>query len=91
MAAAELARWDIRVNAIIPGSIKTNIDERTYRRNLEAVTYDIKMPAHFPPLGARRAEPEEVADLVLYLASDAGRYVTGTEVVIDAGLTLLRG
>ena len=91
MAATELARWDIRVNAIIPGSIKTNIGERTYRRNLEAVTYDIKMPAHFPPLGARRAEPEEVADLVLYLASDASRYVTGTEVVIDAGMTLLRG
>jgi NAD(P)-dependent dehydrogenase (short-subunit alcohol dehydrogenase family) len=49
------------------------------------------MPAKFPPLGGRVADPAEVADLVLYLVSDASRYVTGTEVVIDAGLTLLRG
>ncbi len=91
MAAIELARWNIRVNTIIPGSISTNIGERTYRRNLEAVTWDAKMPEHFPPLGARVAEPSEVADLVLYLVSDASRYVTGTEVVIDAGMTLLRG
>ncbi|CAA9550115.1 MAG: 3-oxoacyl-[acyl-carrier protein] reductase [uncultured Thermomicrobiales bacterium] len=91
MAATELARWNIRVNTIIPGSIRTNIGERTYRRNLEAITYDVKMPEKFPPLGARVADPTEVADLVLYLVSDASRYVTGTEVVIDAGLTLLRG
>jgi NAD(P)-dependent dehydrogenase (short-subunit alcohol dehydrogenase family) len=91
MAATELARWNIRVNTIIPGSIRTNINERTYRRNLEAVTYDVKMPEKFPPLGGRVAEASEVADLVLYLVSDASRYVTGTEVVIDAGLTLLRG
>jgi NAD(P)-dependent dehydrogenase (short-subunit alcohol dehydrogenase family) len=91
MAAIELARWNIRVNAILPGAIKTNIGERTYRRNLEAVTYDIKMPELFPPLGARSAEPSEVADLVLYLASDASRYMTGAELLIDAGYTLLRG
>jgi NAD(P)-dependent dehydrogenase (short-subunit alcohol dehydrogenase family) len=91
MAAGELARWDIRVNTIIPGSIRTSIGERTYRRNLDAVRYDIKMPEKFPPLGGRVAEATEVADLVLYLVSDASRYVTGTEVVIDAGLTLLRG
>lgn len=91
MAAIELARWDIRVNTIIPGSIRTNIGERTYQRNLDAVRYDIKMPEFFPPLGGRVADPSEVADLVLYLVSDASRYVTGTEVVIDAGLTLLRG
>ncbi len=91
MAATELARWDIRVNTIIPGAIKTNIGERTYQRNLNAVRYDITMPEKFPPLGGRVADASEVADLVLYLVSDASRYVTGTEVVIDAGLTLLRG
>lgn len=91
MAAIELARWNIRVNAILPGAIKTNIGERTYKRNLEAVTYDMKMPEHFPPLGARSAEASEVADLVLYLASDASRYMTGAELLIDAGYTLLRG
>jgi NAD(P)-dependent dehydrogenase (short-subunit alcohol dehydrogenase family) len=91
MAASELARWDIRVNTIIPGAIRTNIAERTYRRNLDAVRYDMTMPEKFPPLGGRVADPAEVADLVLYLVSAASRYVTGTEVVIDAGMTLLRG
>ncbi|MFN8538392.1 MAG: SDR family NAD(P)-dependent oxidoreductase [Thermomicrobiales bacterium] len=91
MAALELARWDIRVNTILPGAIRTNITERTYRRNLDAIRYDVKMPEKYPPLGGRVAEASEVADLVLYLVSDASRYVTGTEVTIDAGLTLLRG
>lgn len=91
MAALELARWNIRVNAILPGAIETNIGERTYRRNLEPVTYDLRLPEHFPPLGARSGRPEEVADLVLFLASDASSYITGTEVVIDAAYTLLRG
>lgn len=91
MAAVELARWDIRVNVIIPGSIKTNIQERTYQRNLEAVRWEMKMPERWPPLNNRAAAPEEVADLVLFLVSDESRYITGTEVVIDAGLSLLRG
>jgi NAD(P)-dependent dehydrogenase (short-subunit alcohol dehydrogenase family) len=91
MAAIELARWNIRVNAILPGAIKTNIGERTYRRNLEPITYDLTLPEHFPPLGGRPAEASEVADLVLYLASDASRYMTGAELLIDAGYTLLRG
>ncbi len=91
MAALELARWDIRVNTILPGAINTNIGERTYRRNLDAVRYDVRLPEKFAPLGGRSADPSEVADLVLYLVSDASRYITGTEVVIDAGGTLLRG
>lgn len=91
MAAQELARWLIRVNTIIPGSVRTNIGERTWRRNLDRVRWDITLPEHFPPLHGRPASPDEVADLVLFLASDESRYVTGTEVVIDAGLSLLRG
>jgi NAD(P)-dependent dehydrogenase (short-subunit alcohol dehydrogenase family) len=91
MAAIELARWDIRVNTIIPGAVRTNISERTYRRNLDKVRWELKMPERFPPLGGRSADASEVADLVLFLVSDESRYVTGTEVVIDAGMTLLRG
>lgn len=91
MAALELARWDIRVNVIIPGGVRTNINERTYRRNVEKVRYDVKYPEKMPPLYGRPATPAEVADLVTFLASDDSRYITGTEVVIDGALSLLRG
>jgi NAD(P)-dependent dehydrogenase (short-subunit alcohol dehydrogenase family) len=91
MAATELARWDIRVNTIIPGAIRTNIRERTSQRNLDQVRWEMKMPDRFPPLGGRSGTAEEVAELVLFLVSDESRYITGTEVVIDAGMTLLRG
>lgn len=91
MAAQELARWGIRVNTICPGAVKTNIRERTDRRNLDQVRWDVKMPEHFPPLHGRPAAASEVADVVVFLASDESGYVTGTEIYVDAGLTLLRG
>jgi NAD(P)-dependent dehydrogenase (short-subunit alcohol dehydrogenase family) len=91
MAAVELARWNIRVNTVIPGGVRTNIGERTYRRNLDAVRWEIKVPEHFPPLHGRPATADEIANVVLFLASDESRYVTGTEIVADAAASLLRG
>ena len=91
MAALELARWEIRVNAILPGAIQTNIGERTYRRNLDRVDYGFKPLAKWPPLRGESAQASEVADLVLFLASDASRYMTGAELLIDAAYTLWRG
>ena len=91
MAAIELARWDIRVNAILPGGVRTNIAERTYRRNVDRVRWDVPNPSRWPPLRGQNADPSDVADLVLFLASDASRHITGTEIVIDAAASLLRG
>jgi NAD(P)-dependent dehydrogenase (short-subunit alcohol dehydrogenase family) len=91
MAAIELARWGIRVNVILPGGVRTNIAERTHRRNLEPVTYGISMPASWPPLHGRPASPDEIANLVVFLASDDSSYMTGAEIVIDAAASLLRG
>jgi NAD(P)-dependent dehydrogenase (short-subunit alcohol dehydrogenase family) len=91
MAALELARWNIRVNAILPGAVKTNIRERTYRRNLDRVDYGFHPPATWPPLGGVPAEASEVADVVLFLASDASRYMTGAELLFDGASSLWRG
>jgi NAD(P)-dependent dehydrogenase (short-subunit alcohol dehydrogenase family) len=91
MAAIELARWGIRVNAILPGGVRTNIGEGTHRRNLEPITYGISLPASFPPLYGRAASPDEIARLLVFLASDDSSYVTGAEIVIDAAASLLRG
>ena len=91
MAALELARWDIRVNAILPGAVRTDIQARTYRRNIERVDYKFQPPTKWPPLRGESAQPSEVADLVLFLASDSSRYMTGAELLIDAAYTLWRG
>lgn len=91
MAAIELARWDIRVNAILPGSVRTNIRERTYHRNKEQVNWHSSVPERWPPLRGVPADAEDVADLIQFLASDASRHITGADIVIDGAQSLLRG
>ncbi len=91
MAAIELARWDIRVNAILPGSVRTNIRERTFHRNKDLVNWHQTVPERWPPLRGEPADPDDVADLILFLASDASRHVTGAEILIDGAQSLLRG
>lgn len=90
MTALELAQYKIRVNAICPGAIESNIDENTNRENAERAA----VPVHFPegdiPLtGGEPGRAEDVADLVHFLASDAARHITGTPVWIDGGQSLL--
>jgi glucose 1-dehydrogenase len=72
--ALELGKDGIRVNAVAPGAIAT-------KRNEEADELEDEVP-----LG-RAGEPEEVAALVSYLASDAARYVTGASFLIDGGMS----
>jgi NAD(P)-dependent dehydrogenase (short-subunit alcohol dehydrogenase family) len=91
MAALELARWDIRVNAILPGGVRTDIQARTYRRNIDRVDYKFQPPDRWPPLHGTLAEASEIADLVLFLATDASRRITGAEMLIDAASSLFRG
>jgi 3alpha(or 20beta)-hydroxysteroid dehydrogenase len=80
VAAAELAPFNIRVNSIHPGLTNTKmIDENTPEIN-KAITENTPLK--------RMCEPEEIADLVLFLASDASRYITGAELAIDGGLTV---
>ena len=92
MVALELAEHQIRVNAICPGAITTKIDENTERRDLEAIQEPVEFPAGKIPLtDGKPGTSEQVAQLVLFLASDASSHITGTEVWIDGGQSLLQG
>jgi len=77
--AVELAPFGIRVNAIAPGMIDTPMIDPVKKDpgTMEAML--ARVPMH------RVGKPEEVSNLVLFLASDASSYITGSTVVIDGG------
>jgi NAD(P)-dependent dehydrogenase (short-subunit alcohol dehydrogenase family) len=91
MIALELAPWRVRVNAICPGAIDTNIDENTERRDLGEVATPVEFPEGDKPLRDAPGSAWQVARLVLFLASDASDHVTGTEMWIDGAESLIRG
>lgn len=80
--ARELAPFGIRVNAIAPGSIVTNIGGGALKDPAVRAIWDKDVP-----LG-RMGEPRELKPLALYLASDASDYMTGAELVLDGGVSL---
>lgn len=89
--AVELGQHRIRINAICPGAIESDIDDNTQKRDTE----EAEVPANFPegdiPLtGGQPGQAQDVADLVLFLASDGSRHITGTPIWIDGGQSLLR-
>ena len=79
--AVDLAKYDIRVNAVGPGVIRTPLTERYFQdeeasqkvRNLHAMK--------------RWGEPNEISSAVLYLASDEASFCTGTNLIVDGGWT----
>lgn len=92
MVALELAEHRVRVNVICPGAIETSIDENTERRNLEEIKEPVEFPEGKVPLtDGKPGTSEQVAQLVLFLASDAASHITGTEMWIDGGESLLKG
>jgi 3alpha(or 20beta)-hydroxysteroid dehydrogenase len=84
VAALEFAARGIRVNSIHPGIIDTPmIDHPEVQAVLGTILADVPL--------RRAADPNEVAELALYLASDASSYSTGAEFVVDGGLTAGKG
>lgn len=77
--AVELAPYNILVNSVCPGFTKTALTLRNPPEKNTALAKDI-------PLG-RFAEPEEIAELVLFLISEKNTYITGAEILIDGGFT----
>ncbi len=90
MIALELAKHRIRANVICPGAIETNIDQNTEKRDLDQIREPVEYPEGSIPLtDGRPGTADQVANLVVFLASDAASHITGTEIWIDGGETLL--
>ncbi|MEK7954359.1 SDR family oxidoreductase [Luteolibacter soli] len=92
MTALELAKDRIRVNVVCPGAIRTNIDDSTERRALEGIHLPVEFPEGDVPLtDGEPGTADEVAQLIAFLASGASSHITGTEIFIEGGQSLLQG
>ncbi|MBB4009782.1 SDR family oxidoreductase [Allorhizobium taibaishanense] len=83
--SAELLDRKIRVNAVSPGAIDTPIHGRTVTEEVQATKDRIAGNIPLKHLG----QPEDIAQAVLFLASDASRYMLGAELVVDGGFAQL--
>jgi NAD(P)-dependent dehydrogenase (short-subunit alcohol dehydrogenase family) len=89
--ALELARYHIRINAVCPGEIETNIDDNTSLRGEEETAIPVVWPEGQVPLTAGApGRSEDVADAIVFLCSDQARHITGSPLWIDGGQGLLR-
>ena len=84
--AKELARYNVRVNAVSPGPVQTELWDKLHegekgKRITEAVTRAIPL--------RRLGTPEDVADVVAFFVGDDSRYLTGQVLSIDGGLTMI--
>jgi NAD(P)-dependent dehydrogenase (short-subunit alcohol dehydrogenase family) len=79
-AALDYAKQNIRVNTILPGNIETPMMDRF-------TAGDLQKAIDLEPVG-RLGKPEEIAEAVLWMSSDLGRFVTGSAVVVDGGWSL---
>ena len=79
-AASELARHGVRVNSVVPGAVLTDMNSHFTSEKVKKLSQKI-------PCG-RVGTPEEIADVVAFLCSDAARYMYGSSVVVDGGILL---
>lgn len=81
--AYKLSPYNIRVNAVLPGSINTPLLQKDLYND-----YLLKEASEQIPLG-RHGSPNEVAEVILFLISSKASYITGVEIVVDGGLSLV--
>ncbi len=91
MVALELAPQGIRVNVVCPGAIATDIGRSTEIRHTDRVKLPVEYPRGWHPLRGAPGTAEQVAKLIAFLASDEADHITGTELWIDGGESLLVG
>lgn len=90
VAAAQLARHNIRVNAVCPGLILTDIFTQSYAEAAPALAADVKKymarTAPYAQPIRKQGLPEDIAEAVMFLASDQSAFVTGTHLLVDGGM-----
>ena len=79
LLAKEYASYGIRINAVAPGTVHTDMDSARTEKQMEEVIGRTALK--------RGAEPEEIANVISFLASDSSSYMTGSVVVVDGGRT----
>ncbi len=79
--ALEAAPHGVTVNAIAPGAVETPLNASAYTPEVRA-TYEARIPL------SRIGVPDEIADVAVFVASTAARYLTGQQIVVDGGLVI---
>ena len=91
VAATDLARYGIRVNAVQPGFINTNIFTASVEMPADRVdtakAIIAQMSSNAQPV-ARGGQPSDIANAVAFLCSDAASFMTGTSLLVDGGITI---
>jgi len=84
VAAMEMSPWGVRVNSVHPGPVNTPMGNpsKMSTGEINALSFVKRLPIQ------RYAEPEEIARVSLFLASDDSSYVTGAEIAADGGMTV---
>jgi meso-butanediol dehydrogenase / (S,S)-butanediol dehydrogenase / diacetyl reductase len=80
--ALEFAEFGIRVNAILPGLVQTNLTRRHFDNPEALAAFEQRIPMRRP------AQPEEIAAPALYLASDDATYVNGASLLVDGAWSI---
>jgi len=89
--ALELGPRKIRVNAVCPGAIESEISDNTKQRGTEKTEIPVEFPeGDIPITGGKPGKAEDVADAILFLVSEESKHITGTPLWIDGGQGLLR-
>jgi 2-hydroxycyclohexanecarboxyl-CoA dehydrogenase len=81
-AALDLAQYGIRVNAVAPGIVQTRLSRFLTEDPVEGPAYLQRVPLR------RFARPADIAEAVIFLASDAAGYITGEQIVVDGGVSI---
>ena len=80
-------KFNVRLNCVIPGLMHTPLVERLAKKYADGKYEEFVQHRHNQVPMNRMGEAFDVANAVLFLASDEAKYITGTEIIVDGGLT----